>query len=128
MGYAAKKAEMEQKNNKIRFVVLLVTLGVIAAGGSEEQLTHAKEYGLSLGLAFQIVDDILDVTSSAEVLGKPIGSDAENIKSTYVSALGLEKAGEYAALFTDQAIGALSAFNDTESLQQLTLKLLRRTN
>lgn len=66
--------------------------GIIAGSDEREQL---KKLGFTLGLAFQIQDDILDVTSDTETLGKPVGSDIENNKSTYVSLLGLEKAQAY---------------------------------
>ena len=65
-------------------------IGAILAGASEEEVSLMEEAGTKLGLAFQIQDDILDVTSSLEVLGKPIGSDARNEKATYVAFEGLE--------------------------------------
>ena len=80
-----------------------------------------------MGLAFQIVDDILDVTSSESVLGKPIGSDSENGKSTYVSLLGLERSGELAAELTDKAKSVLDIFGDEgEFLAELADKLSSR--
>lgn len=103
-------------------------LGVIAAGGTEQQMDAARQYGLSFGLAFQVVDDILDVTSTAEVLGKPIGSDAGNEKSTYVSALGLSEARRYAQEYTRRALDALEVFADAGQLKALTEKLLRRSS
>jgi geranylgeranyl diphosphate synthase type II len=103
-------------------------LGVLAAGGSEAQLAAAGQYGLYLGLAFQVVDDILDETGDAEKLGKPIGSDAGNDKSTYVSALGLDGARRYAEEYTAQALTALEVFSDAEPLKALTEKLLRRSS
>ena len=65
-------------------------LGVAAAGGSAEQLAAAEEYGYQLGLAFQIRDDMLDVIGNVDEFGKPIGSDREEGKVTYVDVLGLE--------------------------------------
>lgn len=67
-------------------------LGCIAAGADDNKLEAARVYAENLGIAFQIVDDILDVTSDEATLGKPVGSDAENCKNTYVSLLGLEEA------------------------------------
>lgn len=87
-------------------------MGCIAAGADEEKIRAAEIYSGNIGLAFQIVDDILDVTSDAETLGKPIGSDSENEKSTYVSLLGLEKSAEYAAELTKDAKNALDIFGD----------------
>lgn len=102
-------------------------MGCIAAGASGEQTAAAEGYCAAVGLAFQIVDDILDVTSSESVLGKPIGSDSENGKSTYVSLLGLERSGELAAELTDKAKSALDIFGDEgEFLAELADKLSSR--
>lgn len=104
-------------------------MGCVIGGGSEEQIQAADRFGYYLGLAFQVVDDILDVTSSAEILGKPVGADAENEKNTYVSLLGLEGARELAAFYTAEAKKALSAFsNEREDLLQLAECLLTRVD
>ena len=104
-------------------------LGCIASDADESKFAAAEKYTSSIGLAFQIVDDILDVTSTAEKLGKPIGSDTEKNKSTYVSLLGLEKSKEYASELTFEAIEALSGFvDDALFLKNLALKLLERDN
>ncbi len=104
-------------------------MGCIAAGADEEKIKAAEIYSENIGLAFQIVDDILDVTSDAETLGKPIGSDAENGKSTYVSLLGLEKSAEYAEELTDTAKNALEIFGDEgDFLVQLADMLASRKN
>lgn len=104
-------------------------LGCIAAGADEPKIKAAEEYCECIGLAFQIVDDILDVTSDAETLGKPIGSDSENEKSTYVSLLGLEKSAEFAEELTSRAKEALKIFGDEgDFLVQLADKLLNRKN
>lgn len=102
-------------------------LGCIAAGADDKKLEAARIYAENLGIAFQIVDDILDVTSDEATLGKPIGSDAENCKNTYVSLLGLEEAQRIAAELTDKAIDALKIFGDeAEFLISLSEKLLSR--
>ena len=104
-------------------------LGCIAAGADEEKIKAAEKYCNNIGLAFQIVDDILDVTSDAETLGKPIGSDSENEKSTYVSLLGLEKSASFADSLTAEAKAALDIFGgEGEFLSQLADKLLERKN
>ena len=91
------------------------------------QIEIAKNYAVNLGLAFQIIDDILDITGDEAVLGKPIGSDNENGKTTYVSLLGLEQARIVAKQLTDEALNALSLFEgDTKNLQELTKYLLER--
>ena len=87
-------------------------LGVLAAGGSEADRQMAEQFGAAIGLQFQIVDDILDVTGSEEELGKPIGSDVENEKSTYVSLLGLEQAEQTAAELHRQALALLAPYGE----------------
>ena len=104
-------------------------LGCIAAGADEEKIAVSRRFTDAIGLAFQIVDDILDVTSTEEKLGKPIGSDSEKEKSTYVSILGIEKSKAYAEELTAEAISALDYFGDeAEFLKKLALKLLERDN
>lgn len=88
----------------------------------------ASGYADRLGKAFQIVDDILDVTGSFEELGKPIGSDEEQGKSTFVSLLGLEKAQAQAKALTDEALSFLDCFEDNGFLKELTNELLTRKN
>lgn len=102
-------------------------LGCIAAGADDIKLEAARAYAENLGIAFQIVDDILDVTSDEATLGKPVGSDAENCKNTYVSLLGLEEAKKIAAELTRKAIDALGVFGgESEFLVSLSKKLLSR--
>lgn len=104
-------------------------MGVILGGGSEEQIEAAGKYGYYVGLCFQIVDDILDVTATAEELGKPVGSDEENEKSTYVTLLGLEEARRCAAEYTKLAKEALDAFSEERAdLCALADALLVRTH
>lgn len=100
---------------------------VAADAGAKEQLA-AGSFGQRLGLAFQITDDILDITSDEKTLGKPIGSDRENEKYTYVSAVGLEKAKERVNTLTAQAKEMLSDFSDTEFLSGLADMLSKRNN
>ena len=101
-------------------------LGCTAGFASKEQIILADQYGAKLGLAFQIVDDILDVTSTSEVLGKPVGSDAEEGKTTFVTLLGLEEAQRRAAALTEEAEQILAQFPEHEFLMALTQELLRR--
>lgn len=98
---------------------------IVANAGAAEQLA-AGSYGQRLGLAFQIVDDILDVTADEKTLGKPVGSDAADGKYTYVSAAGLENAREKARQLTEQALEQLSVFADNGFLADLTKELLNR--
>ena len=81
----------------------------------------------NIGIAFQIQDDILDVTSTLEVLGKPIGSDEKNHKATYVSFEGLEKAKEDVTLYTKSAVARMdSLVVKNEFLNELLLYLISR--
>ena len=104
-------------------------LGCISAGASDEQMKAAEKYADCIGLAFQIVDDMLDVTSDEATLGKPIGSDAENNKSTYVALLGLDVCRSLVSELTDGAIAALSVFGSgTDILSDLAKALRDRQN
>ena len=103
-------------------------LGCIAGGASERLEKAAEEYSMGLGRAFQIEDDILDVTGSTETLGKPVGSDAESHKTTFLSFMTIPKAREYAAELTTRAVGAISDFPGSEALAALAGSLLSRNN
>ena len=87
-------------------------LGCIAAEGSGEQRAQVRAYAQALGLAFQVRDDMLDVISSREELGKPVGSDRANEKSTFVTALGLDRCAQLIERLTEQGINALKGFDD----------------
>ena len=101
-------------------------MGCIAAGASEEKIQLADEYAKKIGLAFQIIDDILDVTSTTEELGKPVGSDEENNKTTFVTVMGIEKAKEEADVLTGDAMALLENFDGSDFLKALTMELLDR--
>ncbi len=100
--------------------------GVIIAGGSQDKIDAADSFALNLGLAFQIIDDILDCTGDQTVLGKPIGSDEKNNKKTYVTFHGIDKARAEAKRLTDNAIKALDIFNNTDFLRDLSNYLCNR--
>ena len=101
-------------------------LGVLAGGGSEEQIDRIGRYASAMGLAFQIIDDILDVVGDASVLGKPIGSDEKSDKTTFVTLFGLEGARQEAARYTEQAMDELQKFENHQFLSELTTSLLKR--
>ena len=104
-------------------------LGCLAANADAAKLKAAAVYGEGIGMAFQIQDDILDCTSTDEELGKPVGSDAENQKSTFVSLLGIEKCRALVDSYTNQALSALDAFDgDTSMLKSYALALAQRKN
>lgn len=102
-------------------------VGAILAGASAEEIKIVEQSAGLLGLAFQIQDDILDVTSSLEVLGKPVGSDDKNNKATYVTFEGLEKASEDVERISKEACGLLSSLKrEDEFLQELFIYLIDR--
>lgn len=102
-------------------------MGCIVAGADDEDIKMARVFGESIGLAFQIQDDILDVTADQSKLGKPVGSDKENEKSTYVSLLGLEECKSLVESLTAKAIDSLSGFKgDSSALKKLALSLSNR--
>ena len=111
----------------IRASVLLGAHSV--AGVTNRQLEDFKQYADCIGLAFQIQDDILDVTGDTESLGKPQGSDRHNDKITYVSLLGLEQAKTKASKLTDNAVSALSNFSsEADLLRELATFITSRSN
>ena len=101
-------------------------MGCICAEGDSEAEKNAADYAEALGLAFQIVDDVLDIIGTEESLGKPIGSDAEKGKTTYASLNGVEKAKQYASELTETALMKLDKFDDNGFMKELTVYLLKR--
>lgn len=110
-------------------IIASAKLGCISAGATKTQTDAAIAYAENIGLAFQIVDDMLDITSSTEELGKPVGSDSENDKSTYAALLGLDECRRISEELTENAVKSLEVFeNDTETLKNFAYYLLRREN
>ncbi len=109
-------------------ITAAVRLGGMAAGCTQEQLDALTSYGGDLGLAFQIIDDILDVTSSPDVLGKSIGKDAKERKATYPAIVGMDKARAEARELTASARAALQVFSERrrETLLAINDYLLKR--
>ncbi len=109
-------------------LIAAATLGCIAAGKFDQKtIENAKNYACEVGLAFQIIDDILDCTADEKVLGKPVGSDEKNSKTTFVTIYGIEKSREIAARYTESALNALNKFEgDKTNLIALTEYLLKR--
>ena len=104
-------------------------IGVAAAEGNEIQMAAAAHFGAAIGMAFQIRDDMLDVLSTDEELGKPVGSDAQESKNTYMALLGEEACASRVEELTSFAKGIISeAFEDTVFLSSLADSLAKRNN
>lgn len=104
-------------------------IGAVSANADKEKLEACVKFAEKIGLAFQVTDDILDVTGDEEEFGKPIGSDAKSGKCTYVSILGIEKSKEFAQQLTNEAICAIEIFGEKGAfLKDLALRLIERSN
>jgi geranylgeranyl diphosphate synthase type II len=105
-----------------------VRLGAMSANADARKLSAITQFGERLGLAFQVIDDILDVTQTSEILGKSAGKDVAAKKATYPAVIGLEKSRAEARRLTRQAHDALSVFrgDDAETLHALANYLLER--
>ena len=104
-----------------------VMIGAVLAGAKEEEIGKMEEIAGKIGLAFQIQDDILDVTSTTEILGKPVHSDEKNEKTTYVTWKGLEKAKEEAARLTEEAVEELRSIGkECGFMEELLRRLVYR--
>ena len=105
------------------------TVGAILSDASPAEIQAIDEYALNLGIAFQIRDDILDVTGDTDDLGKPVGSDADLMKNTYITMCGLDKSEALVKEFSQKAKDALSVFSDKNAfLLRLTDYLINRNN
>lgn len=124
-GRAMTRSELEQLQSLKTgaLIAAAAQLGCIAAGGSQEQLGQVKRYAQALGRAFQVRDDMLDVTSSDEELGKPVGSDRVNEKNTFVTALGLAGCQQLMEQLTQEAVDALDGFEDAGFLSWLAWEM-----
>jgi len=98
-------------NKTAALITTSIRLGAMAGNASGAQLIRLTRYGQDLGLAFQVIDDILDATSTKEVMGKSVRADQKNEKSTYTKVLGIEKSREYAAELITDAHAQLRSFD-----------------
>ena len=102
-------------------------IGAVLAGASDEETARMETAARKIGVAFQIQDDILDVVSTQEILGKPVGSDEKNNKLTYVSLKGIEPSRQEVERLSREAIGILNSFaNRNEFLTELVKSLIHR--
>ncbi len=130
-----KKSDVNEENLRLMYkgktcalIEASCVMGCICAGADSEKINYAAEFANKLGLAFQIVDDILDVTGTQEELGKPVGSDVMENKTTFVTLYGVDKAKEIASQITAEALEILTKFDNNEFLTELTKTLLVRNN
>ena len=115
------------ENKTAALIQSSMMIGAILAGASEADVAAVEKIAYNVGIAFQIQDDILDITSSLEVLGKMTGSDEKNNKVTYVTLNGMDKAKEDVEKISKEAIGLLDSFeNKNEFLNQLIEELITR--
>lgn len=98
------------ENKTAALIQAAMTIGAVLAGADEREVSSLEKCAGNIGVAFQIQDDILDVTSSTEVLGKPVGSDEKNHKLTYVTVHGLEESRRQVEELSREAIGILQSF------------------
>ena len=122
-----EKLEVIHKLKTSALIECAMMIGAILAGATSEEIKQVELAGNKIGLAFQIQDDILDVTSSLEVLGKPVYSDEKNQKTTYVTLVGIEKAKEEVETYSKEAITCIkqSGYENT-FLEAFIIKLINR--
>ena len=124
---SADELEYIHTNKTGALLKLCVRMGAILAGCTETDLVKLTSYAEKIGLAFQIKDDILSEEGNEEILGKPVGSDKEMEKCTYVSQYGLEKAKEILAQITKEAIDEVNCYGEkAEFLKELALYIQNR--
>lgn len=117
------------KNKTAALIQSSMMIGAILAGADTKQINDIEKIGYNIGIAFQIQDDILDVTGTFEELGKPIGSDEENNKVTCVTLMGLEKAKEEVAKLSKEAVTLLKEMGyEHDILEKLIVDLIHRNN
>lgn len=125
-----QELELIHKNKTGALLKSAIQLGALAAGSkANETLPALEKYADAIGLAFQVQDDILDIISDTETLGKPQGSDQELNKSTYPALLGLEGAQQKAQLLLEEALFALTTIPyNTQSLEEFARYVVERKN
>ncbi len=115
------------RNKTSALIQSSMMIGAILAGASEDEVEKIEKIAEDIGLAFQIQDDILDVTSSLEVLGKPVHSDEKNEKTTYLTLKGLEQSREDVEMISHRAIEGLKSFErENQFLNELVEMLIHR--
>jgi len=125
----AETLEYIHRSKTAALITASVVAGGIYAGASSEQVTQLRSFGQAIGLAFQIVDDVLDVTQTSEQLGKTAGKDAASEKATYPALFGLEESRKRAAALLQSACKAVENFGPQAAvLKDLARFLIEREN
>lgn len=121
--------DMIHLNKTGAMIAAATKMGAVLGGASSRDISLFEAYGKYIGKVFQIVDDVLDATSTMEELGKPIGSDEENHKNTYLSFYSIEECYQIAEELTSKAVRLLKQIDgDTKLLEEIALKLIKRRN
>ena len=129
VGRRPTRAQLEfiYKNKTSALIEASFMMGAVLAGADEQTITKLEHAATCIGMAFQIQDDILDVTSTEAELGKPIGSDADNGKVTWLSFYGMEQSQKDVREYTDKALGIIEETGSYPFLSELLKSLVDRT-
>ena len=129
VGKHPTRAQLEfiYKNKTSALIEASFMMGAVLAGADEQTITKLEHAATCIGMAFQIQDDILDVTSTEAELGKPIGSDADNGKVTWLSFYGMEQSQKDVREYTDKALGIIEETGSYPFLSELLKSLVDRT-
>ena len=123
---ALDKLEYIHNNKTAKMFAASAVMGALAAGANDRQIENFRQFGLKSGLCFQIADDILDVESTGQQLGKTAGKDAAQGKMTYPALMGIEKARQIKEKLTAEAVESLKSFDNADILVELVEYLLKR--
>ena len=129
-GQSLKTVELEQVHARKTGALIeaAVMAGALCADATDEEQASLRTFAKKIGLAFQVMDDVLDVTATSEELGKTAGKDIDAEKSTYVASMGIEGARNYAETLLNEAITALDQFGDAAiELKQLGRLMVHRS-
>jgi len=125
----ASDLEYIHRNKTAAMIEASLVMGGLLGSANDHQVAALREAGLNLGLAFQVIDDILDATATTDRLGKTAGKDARAGKTTFVRLHGLEESRRFARDFTERALGALASLpGDKAFLETLFRQMLERAN
>ena len=129
MAFTAAETQIMQSLKTGALIIAAPVMGAVAAGGSQSVIDDLTLYAAPLGLAFQIADDVLDVTADNDVMGKPVGRDKEQGKASFVDFYGLEGAQKMASDLMAQSVDALASYGDKATeLHQIAHFVINRSH